>query len=89
MSIGSDESLVVFVILVIVAICFKYIAIAAGICFLLYGLYHLFKWLYIGWTKESKADPLFTSAAKEAAKKHSFDSHAFQDRNAISDLERR
>lgn len=85
MSSSSDESLVVFVVLVIIAICFKYIAIAAGIGLVLFGLFHLFKWLYIGWTKESKADPLFTSAAKDAAKKHSFDIHAFQSRNAISD----
>ena len=85
MSSSSDETLVLFVVLVIVAICFKYIAIAAGIGLVLFGLFHLFKWLYIGWTNESKADPLFSAAAKEAAKKHSFDAHAFQSRNGIGD----
>lgn len=85
MSSSSDETLgAIVVVLVIIVICIKYIAIVAGIGLVLFGLFHLFKYLYIGRVDSAKADPLFTKAAKEAVKKNGFDEHRFQQENALS-----
>lgn len=77
------EALVVVIVLVIFAL--KFMAIAAGIALVALGLFYLFKWLYIGWVKTSKADPLFTQAAKEVAKTKQFDPDSFKKKNNISE----
>lgn len=82
---GSDGLVAIAVVIAIVVMALKYIAIAAGIGLALFGLFYLFKWLYIGWIKGSKAEPLFTQAAKEAARKKSFDAIDFQQKNSLSD----
>lgn len=82
---SSDGLIAVAVVIALVVMALKYIAIAAGIGLALFGLFHLFKWLYIGWVNESKADPLFTQVAKEIAKKKSFNEKDFQQRYSLSD----
>lgn len=82
---GSDGLIAIVAVIALVVMALKYIAIAAGIGLALVGLFFLFKWLYIGWIKDSKADPLFTQAAKEAAKKKIFNSRDFQQRNSLDD----
>ena len=82
---SSDGLIAIAVVIALVVMALKYIAIAAGIGLGLFGLFHLFKWLFIGWVKESKADPLFTQAAKEIAKKKSFNGKEFQQKFSLSD----
>ena len=83
---GVSEGLIaIVVILVLIGTALMYVAIAAGIGLALYGLFLLFRWLFIGWTKKSKADPLFTKAAKTAVKKKYFVRHDFAERYSLSD----
>ena len=74
----------IVVILVIFGSILMYVAIAAGIGLVLFGLFLLCKWLFIGWTKKTKADPLFTSAAKEAVKNKGFDRKGFAKKHSLS-----
>lgn len=82
---GSDGLVALAVVITIVVMALKYIAIAAGIGIVVFALFYLFKWLYIGKVKDSKADPLFTQAAKEAVKHKSFKADVFQQRYSLSD----
>ena len=82
---GSDGLVALAVVIAIVVMALKYIAIVAGICIVVFALFYLFKWLYIGKVKDSKADPLFTQAAKEAVKNKSFKADVFQQRYSLSE----
>ena len=83
---GGEEGLIA--IAVIIVLLFKvlmYVAIVAGVCLGLYGLFLLIRWLFIGHAKNNKADPLFSKAAKAAVKNESFDYQGFAQRHSISD----
>ena len=82
---GSDGLVAIIIVIAFLVMALQYVAIAAGIGLALFGLFYLIKWLYIGWIKGQKADSLFTQAAKEAAKKKSFDSKDFQQKNSLDD----
>lgn len=83
---GAEEGIIALVvILVLIGYALMYVAIAAGICLALFGIFLLFRWLLIGWTKKSKADPLFTKAARSAVKNKGFDRVGFAQKHSISD----
>lgn len=83
---ASGEGLIaIVVIIVILGYALMYIAIAAGIGLALLGLFLLFRWLFIGWAKDSKADPLFTKAAKTAVKNKNFVRQDFAEEHTLSD----
>lgn len=81
---GTEGLIAIVVILVIIGYALMYVAIAAGIGLALFGLFLLCKWLLIGWAKKTKADPLFTKAAKEAVKNKGFDRKGFAEKHALS-----
>lgn len=81
---GTEGLIAIVVILVIIGYALMYVAIAAGIGIALFGFFLLCKWLFIGWTKNSKADPLFTKAAKTAVKKKGFDRRGFAEKHSLS-----
>ncbi|MBQ9201295.1 MAG: hypothetical protein IJ154_02840 [Bacteroidales bacterium] len=81
---GIEGLIAIVVILVILGSVLMYVAIAAGIGLVLFGLFLLCKWLFIGWTKKTKADPLFTIAAKEAVKNKGFDHKRFAKKHSLS-----
>lgn len=81
---GTEGLIAIVVILVIIGYALMYVAIAAGIGLALFGLFLLCKWLLIGWTKKTKADPLFTTAAKEAVKNKEFDRKGFAEKHSLS-----
>lgn len=81
---GIEGLIAIVVILVIFGSILMYVAVAAGIGLVLFGLFLLCKWLFIGWTKKTKADPLFTTAAKEAVKNKGFDRKGFAKKHSLS-----
>lgn len=82
---GTEGIIAIIVIIAIIGYALMYAALAAGIGLAIYGLFLLFKYLFIGRTKRTKADPLFTKAAKTAVKKKSFVRQDFAQRNSLSD----
>lgn len=82
---GSEGLIAILIILVMIGYALMYAAIAAGIGLAIYGLFLLFKFLFIGRAKKTKADPLFTKAAKTAVKKKGFVRQDFAQRNSLSD----
>jgi len=82
---GIEGLIAIVVILVIIGSALMYVAIAAGVIAALYGLYLLLRWLLIGWAKKSKADPMFSIAAKTAVKNKNFVRHDFAVKHSLSD----
>lgn len=81
---SSDGFVALAVIIAFVIIAIQYLVIALGIGLLLFGLFLLFKALYIGKANEKKTDPLFTKAAKEAVKKKRFNPSEFTEKHSLS-----
>lgn len=81
---GTEGLIALAVIVVVLAYAALYVAIAAGVCLVLFGLFLLFRSLYIGRVRHPKADPLFTKAAKDTVKNKEFDQSRFAAKHEIS-----